>query len=368
MRSRFLVNATLGSTLNSPLESPDIMQTFLPLCDAVAKNASLASIKLSSADSINVRNQQVRPIRVASTHVTQFPPYTSCTPQQHQYYHHIPNTNAHNGYHSNGNGNGNGVHYSEPYSSIVTCRTIPSVIEETVLEVPELVTISRSNSPATTATATTAEPEEEAAAAVVATVLPPQRSCEPKPMTLNFQVPQTRGLCMRSIADSAVLAASKCPTTTLAAGGRLLDFRINSVGRSFIDTVIDTEDALTCTSLCTPETPTPNISPSSSNRFSEAGFNDGDGDGVSHVAPSTPSIVVSPMLERPASGVEHTVRPSASFNLCGSWDLLELDMDFHDVNFDPSYGGDVEECIYFDGDDPFGLLPVFPTPPDAIDL
>lgn len=333
------------------------MQTFLPLCDVVAKNASLASIKLSSADSINVRNQQVRPNRVASTYVTQFPPYTSCTPQHHHHNHH-PNT-THNFIHSNGNGD---VHYSEPYASIVTCRTIPSVIEETALEVPELVMISRSNSPATTATATTADTEEVA----VEPAMPPRR-VEQKPTTLNFQVPQTRALCMRSIADCAVVASSK-GSNTMTAGSRVMDFRINSVGRSFIDTVIDTEDAQTCMSLCTPETPTPNISPSSSNRFSESGFNDGDGDGVSHVAPSTPSIVVSPMLERPESGTDRAVRQSASFNLCGSWDLLELDMDFHDVNFDPSYGGDVEECIYFDGDDPFGLLPVFPTPPDAIDL
>lgn len=104
--------------------------------------------------------------------------------------------------------------------------------------------------------------------------------------------------------------------------------------------------------LNTPETPTPNISPSSSNRFSETFSND------FNKPPSTPSVVVSPIQDK-------LLIPGV--NLCGSWDLLELDLDFHDVNFDPSYGNDLEECIFF-GDDPLGVLPSEPTPPDALDL
>ena len=51
----------------------------------------------------------------------------------------------------------------------------------------------------------------------------------------------------------------------------------------------------------------------------------------------------------------------------GSWDLLELDLEFHEVNLDPSYDTDVEECVFL-GDDPFGVLPTRPTPPDSLDL
>lgn len=138
----------------------------------------------------------------------------------------------------------------------------------------------------------------------------------------------------------------------IATGRPLVDFNLNSVGRSFIDEI---DETLTTISLNTPETPTPNISPSSSNRFSESFSND-----FQQKAPSTPSIVVSPIQE-----ITKLTIPNANF--CGSWDLLELDLNFHDVNFDPSFGGDLEECIYF-GDDPLGLLPPFPTAPDAFDL
>lgn len=424
------------------------MQTFLPLCDTVAKNSSLASMKLSSADSINVRNQQVRPIRVAyhvpSSHSnssycfnnntnTSYNPCAALgllghTNGHHNNYHHHPNTNNnhhhypytnHHQSHATPHNNSN----IAEYSSIVTLRTIPSVIEETALEVPELVTLSRSNSPATTNTATTADAEEQGdgyssiGAGIIVRV-------EQKPTTLNFQLPQTPRslLCARAhtiAASSGIMANGATNKAAMANGAaaaqRVVDFRINSVGRSFIDSVHDDDerggggggsggggngtDAETCASLNTPETPTPNISPSSSNRFSEAGFTEGDGCDASQLAPSTPSIVVSPMLERSTmtatTGCENNgvmvgvgmveddsdgvaggngggggvFRPSPSFNLMsGSWDLLELDMDFHDVNFDPSFGGDVEECIYYDGDDPFGILPIFPTPPDAIDL
>ncbi|XP_031634801.1 uncharacterized protein LOC116348077 isoform X3 [Contarinia nasturtii] len=56
-RQVFLVNATLGSTLSSPLESPDILQRFLPVNEIEPATTSMASIKLS-ADSINTKSQQ----------------------------------------------------------------------------------------------------------------------------------------------------------------------------------------------------------------------------------------------------------------------------------------------------------------------
>lgn len=62
----------------------------------------------------------------------------------------------------------------------------------------------------------------------------------------------------------------------------------------------------------------------------------------------------------------HTTNATGQ-NYAGSWDLLELDLNFHEVNFDPSFGGDVEEKVFF-GDDPLGILPPKPTLPDSHDL
>uniref|UniRef100_A0A1A9VWN3 DH domain-containing protein n=1 Tax=Glossina austeni TaxID=7395 RepID=A0A1A9VWN3_GLOAU len=57
-RQIFLVNAALGSTpLSSPLDSPDVLNTLVPLSDIGVASASIGSIKLSSMDSINIRNQ-----------------------------------------------------------------------------------------------------------------------------------------------------------------------------------------------------------------------------------------------------------------------------------------------------------------------
>lgn len=57
-RQIFIVNSTLGSSLNSPLESPDIMISQLGDMNLMAH--SMTSIKMSSIESINnQRNQQV---------------------------------------------------------------------------------------------------------------------------------------------------------------------------------------------------------------------------------------------------------------------------------------------------------------------
>lgn len=57
-RQIFIVNSTLGSTLNSPLESPDIMISHLNDANLMAN--SITSVKMSSFESINNRrNQQV---------------------------------------------------------------------------------------------------------------------------------------------------------------------------------------------------------------------------------------------------------------------------------------------------------------------
>lgn len=137
------------------------------------------------------------------------------------------------------------------------------------------------------------------------------------------------------------------------------EFSLSSVGRSFIDQIDETDELTTCDSLKTPDTPTPNISPSSSthsNTLSETFSND------FIKASATPSVIVSPMSE--------TVTRKQNSNSCGSWDLMEIDLDFHKVNFDPCFGGDLEERMYFGGElhDPWGMLPHEPTARNSIDL
>ncbi|XP_055595620.1 uncharacterized protein LOC129746143 isoform X2 [Uranotaenia lowii] len=64
-RQIFLVNATFGATpLSSPLDSPDILQTLLPMGDIGTTAASMASVKVPSLDSIHLKNQQLRSSKV----------------------------------------------------------------------------------------------------------------------------------------------------------------------------------------------------------------------------------------------------------------------------------------------------------------
>lgn len=289
------MNAALGSSLSSPIDSPDIMQTFIPLSDIGAATTSMASIKLSS-DSVYLRNQQVRQYRLpsfcASTRSYQFS--TSSIPQS-QITHSLLGGLINNN-HINGNNNSKSL----------------SAIPELISEIPDLT----SNN--------TIKFLDD---------LNNRRSINTMPRTLpHHYVPN-------NLFQTEFSRESNQP---------LVDFKLSSVGRSFIDE----ECEEMTTALNTPDTPTPNISPSSSNRFSETFSND------FNKPPSTPSVVVSPIQDK-------LLIPGV--NLCGSWDLLELDLDFHDVNFDPSYGNDLEECIFF-GDDPLGVLPSEPTPPDALDL
>lgn len=294
------------------------MQTFIPLSEIGATNTSMASIKLSSADSINVRSQQVRPILLQSY-------CPSSTPYHQMSVSSIPQSNLVTGYssHSNITDNNNSKSLS--------------AIPEAVYEIPEATpSIVCSNGKPLSGMVT-------------------EHISNRKPTTLRFQMSTeqyTPRTFRHEFVPMSLPSNGSCGGIALATGRPFVDFNLNSVGRSFIDEI---DETLTTISLNTPETPTPNISPSSSNRFSESFSND-----FQQKAPSTPSIVVSPIQET-------TKLTLPNRNFCGSWDLLELDLSFHDVNFDPSFGGDLEECIYF-GDDPLGLLPPFPTAPDAFDL
>lgn len=280
--------------MSSPLESPDILQTFVPLSDIGGATTSMASIKLSSGESINTKGhlpgQQVRPNRVAqfsinsNTNCNHFNASAQPLVSQNGW---MANGGPYDG--SSGSVGGGGVENNNSKSS--SLRTI-----------------------------------------------------------YEQSIGSTRD--DRGIVESLQMHHHRPP---------LVEFSISSVGRSFIDETEENDDLLTQMSLHTPETPTPNISPSSSttNKFSETFSND------FIKAPSTPSVVVSPM----STGLTAVVpnRDGDRDNLTGSWDLLELDLDFNDVNFDPSFGGDLEECVFF-GDGPLGILPCRPTPPDTLDL
>ncbi|XP_054729033.1 uncharacterized protein LOC129238026 [Anastrepha obliqua] len=66
-RQIFLVNAALGSTpLSSPLDSPDVLNTLVPLSDIGLASASIGSVKHSSMDSINVKNSQQQQKRLSN--------------------------------------------------------------------------------------------------------------------------------------------------------------------------------------------------------------------------------------------------------------------------------------------------------------
>lgn len=164
---------------------------------------------------------------------------------------------------------------------------------------------------------------------------------------------------------------------------KLLEFSLSSVGRSFIDeSDLNPANDSVLNSLTTPETPTPNLSPSvHSNPLKE---------------PDTFSNDFVPNQQNNTTNL-HTKESEVAIPLAqfgGSWDLLELDLNLHEVNLDTCYDTDVEEYIFhgddkellgdedddeeavaFDieqahhmVDDPFGVLPMKPTPPDSLDL
>lgn len=150
-----------------------------------------------------------------------------------------------------------------------------------------------------------------------------------------------------------------------------LEFNLSSVGRSFF--ALSRDEAVACDikslALKTPDTPSANITPSSSsNRFSDKSFTDSRtheyfldavvGDDEQEFEANKNSLKM--MFE-----IKSKMRQES---YCGSWDLLEIDLDFHEVNLDPSFGGDVQEYIFMGEDDPYGVLPPEPTKPDTLHL
>lgn len=349
---RFLVNATLGSTVSSPLESPDILQRFITANEIGAATTSMASIKLS-ADSINTKSQQVRPISNSSFNSSNTNNNTTTTSfiqnlqQQQMNHQHHPTLLQQYQLQQ---------HQSTTIftSSISTNATTSAASDHCCTDGSGCSSASGGDCRSTSGSVSAAPCARQSSLnTIYETVSPPSR--------INF-IPPTPVLPSRNPNN----------IRSKEARSSLLEFSLSSVGRSFIDGSEANNSSRSATlpvgdSLNTPETPTPNISPSSSsivsNRcFSETFSND-------FIKPSTPSVIVSPLDEN-APKRPHSVAATASSSTTkdGSWDLLELDLDFHRVNFDPSFGGDVEERVFFAEDPLAGMLPAKPTEPDSHDL
>lgn len=393
--SRFLVNAALGSTpLSSPLESPDIFNTLVPLCDIGATTTSMASMKLSSMDSINNRNLQVRlkqksfPNKLESSY--------DSIPKLQSILHNSSNTLATTMKTSTATITST---FQQQQAQNTTLQTSQSICSSSRLTFSGSSINSTSYTTVNTVSLYTNNPSVDGPVQILNSGNVGDIQSSSKSLTA---IPET-------ISELPELVSNNNPrsnsTTRLqqrftGANRSLVEFSLSSVGRSFIDeTGEEFDENASDPSLKTPETPTPNISPTSStsHRCPSDTFSN---DFVVIQEPSTPSVIVSPMSTNDPfrnffrsanrgrseldsrSGIDVDLNTKSdpdreelggfysrlsNSQYGGSWDLLELDLDFHEVNFDPSYYTDVEEYVFL-ADDPFGILPCRPTPPDSLDL
>lgn len=287
---RFLVNATLGSSLSSPIDSPDIMHTFLPFSDV---NSAVASSIKPTMDNSVYKTQQVRSIRITTPFSASSSSSATTSTTAATNYSRFLNNN-----HSN---------YTEANTINNNSKSL-SAIPETILENSKIISSYNED---------------------FSKSYNEENHCE------------IRSCFANNSKTFANYNNKKKIVTNNSNSNKLVEFSLSSVGRSFFD-----EDGCS-DGVSTPETPPANLTPStSSNKFS-------------------PSFSTDFINQK--SPVNESNENFLYENFGGSWDLLELDLDFHEVNLDPSFGGDLEECMFF-GDDPFGLLPCRPTPPDSLDF
>lgn len=283
-----MVNATLGSSLSSPLDSPDITHTFLPFSDV----AGTTSVKIpTTLDNSAYKNQKVRVIRIA-------------TP------------------------------FSASSSSSVTTSTTATANFSRFLNNNSRSCVYESNTINNNSKSLSAIPETIESSKII--------SSYNEDFSKSYNDESHCGIrsCFANNSRTFANYNNVKTVTNQKKDSKLVEFSLSSVGRSFFE-----EDGGSDI-VSTPETPPANLTPStSSNKFSE-GF-------------STDFL----NQKSPIESNENFLLD----NFGGSWDLLEMDLDFHEVNLDPSFGGDLEECMFF-GDDPFGLLPCRPTPPDSLDF
>lgn len=297
-------------------------------------------------DSLPLKNHhshhQVRPIRITSSTTTVISTTTTVTSylmgstKLTSLINSFSNNNNNNNYTTTITATSNSpLHISNNNNNNNNSKSL-SAIPETISELPELITTS----------STGGGSEQKLISKIYVT---DDETTDTSTSSLNYNQ-------IKPPSYESIVAPRKLSRDCLNSTNPLVEFSISSVGRSFIDNSDDPDELWqNPDSLTTPLTPPPNVSPSnSSNRFSETFSSDFN-------KPSSPSIIVSPIADE---------QPPIDFfesNFDGSWDLLELDLDFHEVNLDPSFGGDVQECIFM-GDDPFGVLPCRPTPPNSLDL
>lgn len=296
--------------MSSPLESPDVMQMLLPMQDLRATNTnSLASIKLSSVDSLQL---------------------------------------------------------AKPPTSILN-----------QVRPPNRVASSNSCSSSTTATIYNHHTYNNNQTSVISQQAPlASLSHTPRPIHHYLHKNSTSSQNTASAAGASGKSLCSIPETEISPDSDQvftrpppLEFSLSSVGRSFFEsedgdgTGADVKSLL----LQTPDTPSANITPSSSsNRFSDKSFTDSRtheyyldmGDDEHEFEANKNSLKM--MFD-----LKSKMRQE---NYCGSWDLLEIDLDFHEVNLDPSFGGDVQEYIFMGEEDPYGVLPKAPTQPDTLNL
>lgn len=351
------MNAALGQTpLSSPLESPDVMQLLLPISDIGATATSMASIKLSSVDSLPMTataiaapktNQvnQVRPIRNSSS--------SSCTTQL------CNTTTTTNNY------------YYRPSSTIPTTNTSTTNTNTTNTPFISHLNNSRPLSALCHPMAPThASNSSNSSRVGNAQDFSPHHQSTPPPRKSSAS--KSLSAIPETITDRRIevmLAATQSakyivPKLAVDRPPPPLEFSLSSVGRSFfleedVDDLAAEEPPFT---LHTPDTPSANVTPSSSShRFSS----EHDYFGGHHVDDDEQEFEAQRNNLKMLFDRKSKMRQES---YCGSWDLLEIDLDFHEVNLDPSYVGDVQEYIFFGDDDPFGVLPPAPTQPDSLHL
>ncbi|XP_030382371.1 uncharacterized protein LOC115629905 isoform X2 [Scaptodrosophila lebanonensis] len=380
-RQIFLVNAALGSTpLSSPLDSPDVLNTLVPLSDIGLTSASMGS-KLPSLDSINLKQQKQQVRLFRSKRLDSSDSYENLQRLASALVPRGAGGGSNSAVSGVGGSGGGHTHCASTQTAQISCASLPSRTTS-----PARKAIGHSHDCCSgggsvpngvgggvgvynTTSSCLSFSGSSSLTAHTHTQMSAHGSAD--------HLPGSSCKCLTAIPEAsseqqaATVIQSKPPPPPPPTrhAQKLLEFSLSSVGRSFID---EASNVVQHVSLTTPETPTPNISPSSQVCNSDAFSND-------FVPPASTSCQIANI-------------PLAEFG--GSWDLLELDLQLHEVNLDTCYDTDVEECIFMgdtitavtvanndggDGDedsdddsivvdDPFGMLPTKPTPPDSLDL
>lgn len=370
----FLVNAFGSTPLSSPLESPDVMQILIPLADT--------STSLNLVDNNNMQNQnhqQVCAKRIAYT------PNSSSTSSMHI------NSTTNTNYLTSAlaiskftkrnlsianQSHKNNITSSSVLSSSMPVNTVtagPCFGNKSISEIPELLLTN------STMYLSSNEDKIKQSEPIYTRVNNNGLHNSTSRHSSTILSDSNEFLVKNAFKNSDQELFSSKPANEYA------EFNLSSVGRSFIDTATST---ITTTSsdniveenesVTTPDTPPPNISPSSSSNKNSETFSSDFNKFVSSSSGGGASTVdcnnlIDPETDDNYCGRDNDNGDESDFkkiydNFDGSWDFLELDLDFHRVNLDPSFVNDVEEIEFLENNDPFGMLPSHPTPPNLLDL